>query len=127
MAGKISELKNALSVQLTDLFETTVIENGEYKTRKQTLSAIANAILNAFSFSSLKTTSKTIISAINEAYENGGGTEIDDDNVSTETTWSSYQIRNYVKKNADSVVTVISSGSRNTSIPISVTVQDAEE
>ncbi len=127
MAGKISELKNALSVQLTDLFETTVIENGEYKTRKQTLSAIANAILNAFSFSSLKTTSKTIISAINEAYENGGGTEIDDDNVSTETTWSSYQIRNYVKKNADSIVTVISSGSRNTSIPISVTVQDAEE
>lgn len=73
MSKKISELESASAVSLTDLYEVSVLENGNYKTKKQALSSIANAIMNAFSFSSLKTTNKTIVSAINELKDSGGG------------------------------------------------------
>ena len=73
MSKKISELENANAVSLTDLHEVSVLENNKYKTKKQSLSSIANAVMNAFSFSSLRTTNKTIVSAINELKDSGGG------------------------------------------------------
>ena len=127
MAGKISELKNAKGISLTDLFEVSVLENNEYKSRKHALSTIANALLSAFSFSSLKTNNKTIIGGINEALENGGGTEIDDDNISTETTWSSYQINNLIKKNGGGIISTSIVGGRDVDVPISILIQDVQE
>lgn len=107
--AKISELESASSVSLTDLYETSVLENNKYKSRKQPLSAILNAFFNKFSFNSLNTESKTVINAINEAYENGGGTEIDDTTVSTDTTWSSLKIAQYVNQNANYIDEVVAS------------------
>lgn len=127
MAGKISELKSASQVSLTDLVEVSVLENNEYKSKKHQMSSIVNAILNSFVFSSLKTNAKTIINAINEAFENGGGTEIDDDNISTETTWSSYQISNFVKKNGSGIISNSITSNRNVNVPVSILIQDVEE
>lgn len=127
--AKISELESASSVSLTDLFETSVLENNKYKSRKQTLSAILNAFFNRFTFQTLNTESKTVISAINEAYENGGGTEIDDNTVSPDTTWSSLKIANYIEANSTYYYiddTVASAGIDDTPTA-SVTVSEVTE
>ncbi len=123
----ISELESANSVSLTDLYETSVLENNKYKSRKQPLSAILNAFFNKFTFNSLNTESKTVINAINEAYENGGGTEIDDTTISPDTTWSSLKISNYVIQNRDEFIQTVASYGNDNEIQTRVTVTEVTE
>lgn len=70
----ISQLTTAEQTTSSDLFETA-IPNGSlgYLSRKVSLDAIANFIAKALQYSDLQTTAKTLIGAINEAAQSGGG------------------------------------------------------
>ena len=72
----ISELITAEQTTANDLFETSipnaVTETG-YVSRKVTLNTIANFLLSTLQFSSLHTTVKNIIGAINEVLSSAGG------------------------------------------------------
>lgn len=70
---KISELDPALTLNNTS--ETVVNQqvSGNWVTFKMTIATLAAHILEAFSSSSLRTTSKTVIGAINELQQGGGG------------------------------------------------------
>jgi hypothetical protein len=73
---EISALTTAESTSASDLFETALpnamTETG-YVSRKVTLGTIANFILGTLQFSSLNTTVKNIIGAINEVLSSAGG------------------------------------------------------
>lgn len=70
----ISQLTTAEQTTSSDLFETA-IPNGSngYLSRKVSLDAIAQFIAKALQYSDLQTTAKTLIDAINEAAQSGGG------------------------------------------------------
>ncbi len=70
----ISQLTTAEQLSQNDLFETS-IPNGSlgYLSRKVSLDAIANFIAKALQYSDLQTEAKTLIDAINEAAQSGGG------------------------------------------------------
>lgn len=70
----ISQLTSAEQTTSSDLFETA-IPNGSlgYLSRKVSLDAIANFIAKALRYSDLQTEAKTLIDAINEAAQSGGG------------------------------------------------------
>lgn len=70
----ISQLTTAEQISQNDLFETS-IPNGSlgYLSRKASLEAIANFIANNLNYSDLQTVAKTLIGAINEAAQSGGG------------------------------------------------------
>jgi hypothetical protein len=70
----ISQLTTAEQTTSSDLFETA-IPNGSlgYLSRKVSLDAIANFIAKALQYSDLQTEAKTLIDAINEAAQSGGG------------------------------------------------------
>ena len=70
----ISQLTTAEQISLSDLFELS-IPNGSlgYLSRKASLEAIANFIANNLNYSDLQTVAKTLIGAINEAAQSGGG------------------------------------------------------
>jgi hypothetical protein len=70
----ISQLTTAEQTTSSDLFETA-IPNGSlgYLSRKVSLDAIANFIAKALRYSELQTEAKTLIDAINEAAQSGGG------------------------------------------------------
>ena len=70
----ISQLTTAEQTTSSDLFETA-IPNGSlgYLSRKVTLDAIAHFIAKALQYSDLQTEAKTLIDAINEAAQSGGG------------------------------------------------------
>lgn len=70
----ISQLTTAEQTTSSDLFETA-IPNGSlgYLSRKVSLDAIANFIAKALRYSDLQTEAKTLIDAINEAAQSGGG------------------------------------------------------
>lgn len=70
----ISQLTTAEQLSQSDLFETS-IPNGAlgYLSRKASLEAIANFIANNLNYSDLQTVAKTLIGAINEAAQSGGG------------------------------------------------------
>lgn len=70
----ISQLTPAEQTTSSDLFETA-IPNGSlgYLSRKVSLDAIANFIAKALRYSDLQTEAKTLIDAINEAAQSGGG------------------------------------------------------
>lgn len=72
----ISELITAEQTTANDLFETAIpnamTETG-YVSRKVTLNTIANFLLSTLQFSSLHTTVKNIIGAINEVLSSAGG------------------------------------------------------
>lgn len=70
----ISQLTTAEQLSLSDLFELS-IPNGSlgYLSRKASLEAIANFIANNLNYSDLQTVAKTLIGAINEAAQSGGG------------------------------------------------------
>ena len=70
----ISQLTTAEQITSSDLFETS-IPNGPlgYLSRKVSLEAIANFIAKALQYPDLQTTAKTLIDAINEAAQSGGG------------------------------------------------------
>lgn len=70
----ISQLTTAEQLSQSDLFETS-IPNGSlgYLSRKASLEAIANFIANNLNYSDLQTVAKTLIGAINEAAQSGGG------------------------------------------------------
>lgn len=70
----ISQLTAAEQISQNDLFETS-IPNGSlgYLSRKASLEAIANFIANNLNYSDLQTVAKTLIGAINEAAQSGGG------------------------------------------------------
>lgn len=70
----ISQLTTAEQTTSSDLFETS-IPNGSlgYLSRKVSLDAIANFIAKALQYSDLQTEAKTLIDAINEAAQSGGG------------------------------------------------------
>lgn len=73
---EISALTTAESTSASDLFETALpnamTETG-YISRKVTLGTIANFLLGTLQFSSLHTTVKNIIGAINEVLSSAGG------------------------------------------------------
>lgn len=73
---EISALTTAESTSASDLFETALpnamTETG-YISRKVTLGTIANFLLGTLQFSSLNTTVKNIIGAINEVLSSAGG------------------------------------------------------
>lgn len=73
---EISALTTAESTSASDLFETAIpnamTETG-YISRKVTLGTIANFLLGTLQFSSLNTTVKNIIGAINEVLSSAGG------------------------------------------------------
>ena len=74
---EISQLITAEQESANDLFETSIpnamTETG-YVSRKRTFAVVANWICNVFQFtSSLQTTAKTIIGAINEVAQNASG------------------------------------------------------
>lgn len=73
---EISALTTAESTSASDLFETALpnamTETG-YISRKVTLGTIANFLLSTLQFSSLHTTVKNIIGAINEVLSSAGG------------------------------------------------------
>lgn len=73
---EISALATAESTSASDLFETAIpnamTETG-YVSRKVTLGTIANFLLGTLQFSSLHTTVKNIIGAINEVLSSAGG------------------------------------------------------
>lgn len=73
----ISQLTTAEQTTSSDLFETS-IPNGSlgYLSRKVSLDAIANFIANNLNYSDLQTVAKTLIGAINEAAQSGGGASI---------------------------------------------------
>lgn len=70
---KISELDPALTLDNTS--ETVVNKevSGSWVTFKMTIATLAAHILEAFSSSSLRTTNKTVVGAINELQQGGGG------------------------------------------------------
>lgn len=70
----ISQLTTAEQLSQSDLFELS-IPNGSlgYLSRKASLEAIANFIAKALQYSDLQTEAKTLIDAINEAAQSGGG------------------------------------------------------
>lgn len=70
---KISELDPALTLDNTS--ETVVNKqvSGSWATFKMTIATLAAHILEAFSSSSLMTTNKTVVGAINELQQGGGG------------------------------------------------------
>lgn len=70
---KISELDPALTLNNTS--ETVVNQqvSGNWVTFKMTIATLAAHILEVFSSSSLRTTNKTVIGAINELQQGGGG------------------------------------------------------
>lgn len=74
-AKEISALTTAESTSASDLFETALpnamTETG-YVSRKVTLGTIANFLLSTLQFSSLNTTVKNIIGAINELAQGSG-------------------------------------------------------
>lgn len=73
---EISALTTAESTSASDLFETAIpnamMQTG-YISRKVTLGTIANFLFNTLQFSSLHTTVKNIIGAINEVLSSAGG------------------------------------------------------
>lgn len=75
----ISQLTTAEQTTSSDLFETS-IPNGSlgYLSRKVSLDAIANFIAKALQYSDLQTEAKTLIDAINEAAQSGGGASIEE-------------------------------------------------
>lgn len=75
----ISQLTTAEQTTSSDLFETS-IPNGPlgYLSRKVSLDAIANFIAKALQYPDLQTTAKTLIDAINEAAQSGGGASIEE-------------------------------------------------
>lgn len=75
----ISQLTTAEQLSQSDLFETS-IPNGSlgYLSRKASLEAIANFIANNLNYSDLQTVAKTLIGAINEAAQSGGGASIEE-------------------------------------------------
>ena len=74
-AKEISALTTAESISASDLIETAIpnamTETG-YVSRKHTLGTIANFFLSTLQFSSLNTTVKNIIGAINELAQGSG-------------------------------------------------------
>ena len=75
----ISQLTTAEQTTSSDLFETS-IPNGSlgYLSRKVSLDAIAQFIAKALQYSDLQTETKTLIGAINEAAQSGGGASIEE-------------------------------------------------
>lgn len=87
---EISALTTAESTSASDLFETALpnamTETG-YISRKVTLGTIANFLLGTLQFSSLNTTVKNIIGAINEVLSSaGGGTVLTETLTAGQTT-----------------------------------------
>lgn len=87
---EISALTTAESTSASDLFETALpnamTETG-YVSRKVTLGTIANFLLGTLQFSSLNTTVKNIIGAINEVLSSaGGGTVLTETLTAGQTT-----------------------------------------
>ena len=80
MATKsISELNTAPDVVTTDLFEIAQADQSSqsgYKSYKQTLSSIADAICKDIDQNTLETTSKKIVGAINEIRNSGGASTL---------------------------------------------------
>lgn len=74
---KISEMTTAPTLSDSDLLELAQVDGSEesgYSTRKTTILAIGNRVNNQQTYTSdLQTTSKTIIGAINELAQGGGG------------------------------------------------------
>lgn len=70
---KISALPSALTLDNTD--EAPIVQGGvgSKTTKKATISVIATHLLEVFQISSLQTTAKTIVGAINELFNSGGG------------------------------------------------------
>lgn len=77
MATKsISELTLAPDVETTDLFEIAQADQSSasgYKSYKQTLSNVADAIAKDITQNTLNTTNKTIVGGINEVAQSVGG------------------------------------------------------
>ena len=74
MANKtIYDLTENQTLDADDLFEQDVLQNNERKSLKVTLRAIADKIISSLTYSSLNTTSKTVVGAINELEQGGGG------------------------------------------------------
>ena len=71
---KISELATASAVDSDDNIELSHSVNGGFTSVKASILAIATKILTAINFTSaLETTDKTVIGAINEVAQGGGG------------------------------------------------------
>ena len=90
MATKsISELNTAPDVETTDLFEIAQVDEDSlsgYKSYKQTLSSIADAIAKDIDQNTLQTTSKKLVGAINElAASSGSLADLSDTNISSPT------------------------------------------
>lgn len=71
---KISEMATASAVDSDDNIELSHSVNGGFTSVKASILAIATKILTAINFTSaLETTNKTVIGAINEVAQGGGG------------------------------------------------------
>lgn len=88
MATKsISELNTAPDVETTDLFEIAQVDEDSlsgYKSYKQTLSSIADAIAKDIDQNTLQTTSKKLVGAINELAGKGLA-DLSDTNITSPT------------------------------------------
>lgn len=77
MANKsISQLDSAVAVSNGDLFETAIPDSGSatgYSSKKHSMAAVADHIANDVVYTGLQTTAQTLVAAINEAAESGGG------------------------------------------------------
>lgn len=72
----ISQMTTAATVDNGDLFEVAHPDSGSasgYSSNKQSLAAIADHIASTVNYPALTTTAKTLIGAINEAAQSGGG------------------------------------------------------
>ena len=72
----ISQMTTAPTVDNGDLLEVAHPDSGSasgYSSNKQSLAAIADHIASSVNYPALQTTAKTLVSAINEAAQGGGG------------------------------------------------------
>lgn len=66
----ISQLTTSERTTASDLYEVAIpAGDGTYLSRKTSLNEVSNATVNTFEYSSLNSTNKTIIGAINEAFD----------------------------------------------------------
>lgn len=98
---KISEMTTASAVDSDDNLELSHSVNGGFTSLKASILAIATKMLTGINFTSaLQTADKTVLGAINEVAQGGGGgsTDIIADDFSTEST---YAVGDYVIYNGD--------------------------
>lgn len=75
---KISEMTTASVVDSDDNIELSHSVNGGFTSLKASILAIATKILTGINFTSaLETTNKTVIGAINEVAQGGGGSDVE--------------------------------------------------